>query len=76
MSFAFFAEGCSIATISFTPNACLTRYMPMHPGTSFPGGTDWEVALSSTIKSAASGLEATAKVLLVGLRNLDFSSDQ
>ena len=50
--------------------------MPMHPGTSFPEGTDWEVALSSTIKSAASGLEATAKVLLVGLRNLDFSSDQ
>ena len=50
--------------------------MPMHPGTSFPGGTDWEVALSSTIKSAASGLEATAKVLLVGLRNLVFSSDQ
>ena len=75
MSFAFFAEPAPLRRyfllqMHVSPDICLCTPARLS------GRTDWEVALSSTIKSAASGLEATAKVLLVGLRNLDFSSDQ
>ena len=72
----FFRGGLLHCSISFHVFVSRFRYVLMQPDTTVIWGQDWRVAISSMVKSAASRLEATAKVLLMGLRDLDWSSDQ